>query len=425
MSRAQRFLKIVISMATVALVAVAMAVLLPFNVIPSDAAKITEADIQAIRDKIAANEQKIKDYQNKLNSLGGEIDHYLSIKEQLDYQISYLESNIEETATLIEKYESLIARKEEQIADRESELETKYDSFYERLRLSYEQGQQGYLELLFSSESLLDFITRVDRLASVLTYEQDMLNDLERQVSELNEMKTTLASQKAEAEKLGDTQNQFEADLVKKRDEAASYLKKLQNDKAAYDRYLQQVAALDKQFDKELEEAIKKLQEQQKEEANAKFWWPLDSGWRTVSSQFGWRWNGSDYHYGIDLPAYKNSNIYAAGSGTVITARYNDSYGYYIVIDHGNTLSTCYAHCNKLLVSVGQKVERGQVIAYVGSTGNSTGYHLHFEVRKNGRVIDPLDIDNDKSNGTVESWLVMYQNGVLVDPVPNRLLSYW
>jgi murein DD-endopeptidase MepM/ murein hydrolase activator NlpD len=177
----------------------------------------------------------------------------------------------------------------------------------------------------------------------------------------------------------------------------------------------------------ELEEMLKKYQEQQAAEANAKLLWPVDAKYRRISSKYGWRnlWGEKDFHLGIDIVGARKgeiagANVYASAAGTVITAKYHNSYGYYILIDHGNTISTLYAHCSKLLVKAGQKVSRGQVIAYVGLTGNTSGYHLHYEVRKNGSTTDPLA----KNGNSKESWLVMLNSGSYVDPIKNGLLTF-
>ena len=222
-------------------------------------------------------------------------------------------------------------------------------------------------------------------------------------------------------------QSSAESELRKSLSEAEAQLKKLQSDEAALKKVQQQAAAYDKTLDKELEETLKKYQEQQEAETNAKLLWPVDPVNKRISSPYGWRmlWGEKDFHLGIDIVGPKKgsiagANIYASADGTVLTAKYNNSYGYYILIDHGNKISTLYAHCSRLLVKVGDRVERGQVIAYVGLTGNTNGYHLHYEVRVNGSTTDPLA----KNGNSKESWLVMMHNGKYVDPVQNKLLTY-
>ena len=125
-----------------------------------------------------------------------------------------------------------------------------------------------------------------------------------------------------------------------------------------------------------------------KAQGTGKFIWPVDGG-GTITSKFGW--TGRRYHYGLDIGTARNTNIFAADSGVVTTATYHYLYGYYIIIDHGNGYSTLYAHNNKLLVKVGQKVSQGTIIAKSGNTGNSTGPHLHLEIRKDGKRYNPLN----------------------------------
>ena len=111
-----------------------------------------------------------------------------------------------------------------------------------------------------------------------------------------------------------------------------------------------------------------------------------DWGYRTISS-LGYN---NKFHYGIDIPAYRGTDIYASKAGKVLIAKYHSSYGNYILLDHGNGYNTLYAHASKLYVKAGEYVEQGQVIAAVGTTGTSTGNHLHFEVRINGEKVDPM-----------------------------------
>lgn len=420
MITAKRLLKLFGAPIVFCLIAAWMALAIPFNTFEAEA-KVTQADIQAVKDKIAANEKKLADAKAKLSALSDDIENYLAICEQLQAKIAYQEGIIADTSELIARYDTLIANAETEIDERENEISRKYDSFLERLRLSYEEGTQSYIELLLSSDNLIDFLTRSDRLGSVLSYEQTLMTTLEREVTDLLAMKESLTATKQEQQELGTYQSATEEELKASLAEAQAQLAKLNADEEALKKVQQQASALDSKLDKELEDLLKKQQEEQKAEANAKLLWPVDSNIRIVTSDYGWRklWGRDDYHIGIDIGAPGGRNIYAADGGTVIKATYNSSYGYYVLIDHGNTISTLYAHASKLLVSVGQKVERGQVIALVGTTGNSSGNHLHFEVRVNGQHTDPLAKNGNKK----ESWLVIENNGSYVDPVTKNLLS--
>ncbi|MBE6637219.1 MAG: hypothetical protein E7618_05390 [Ruminococcaceae bacterium] len=424
MTRRKTIIKSLCAFAVFAVIAVLMAVGLPYNTIESEAVRITEADIQALKDKIKNNEIKINDTKKQLSALGGNIDNYIKIKEQLDLEISYLENNLEETAQLIDHYVFLIAQKEQQIAERETEIEERYALFLERLRVSYVEGTQNYLELLISSENLIDFITRADRLSAILTSEETMLKALEREVSDLHALKADLISKKTEYESLGVYQDEQEKQLIQARKEAVDTLAALQKDESKLQNMYQKYENSGADLREELDAMVQAFQKQKEEEAKAKLLWPLDPKWRTISSPYGYRWlyGVREFHLGVDIPAYAGSNIYAANSGKVEKAVYNSSYGYYILINHGNTYSTLYAHCSKLLVKQGDKVERGQVIGLVGTTGNSYGNHLHFEVRINGTKPDP--VSGTTTNPLVKNLLVIFYNGKYVDPVAEKLLWY-
>ncbi|MBQ3125703.1 MAG: peptidoglycan DD-metalloendopeptidase family protein, partial [Clostridia bacterium] len=184
------------------------------------------------------------------------------------------------------------------------------------------------------------------------------------------------------------------AELDKQQSDNQSYLASLSTTIAADSAAQQKLTAEENKVNEEMEAYIRELQAK----ANAayvggEFRWPVDVSWKRISSYFGWRvlWGVNDYHRGIDIPANAWSNIYASNGGTVIKAEYHWSYGNYVIIDHGGGKSTLYAHANQLNVKVGQKVNQGDIIAKVGTTGNSSGNHLHFEVRLNGECKNPLD----------------------------------
>ena len=422
----KKIVKIISSVLVFSMLSVFMATYMPNNVLVTDAAKITEADIKKLEDKIAANDKKITDANNKLNGLKDNIENYLEIVEQIELKISNLQNNISNTKDLIDKYELLISQTETQIYEKEQSIADKYKDFLEIICHSYEDGTMSYLEILFDSEGLLDFLTRVDNLGSIITYEQKVLEDLEAEIVDLNRMKSTIEDAKNETLELGTYQAESEKELQKSLDEAEEQLKKLKSDQKAYEKVKKDAVALEKELDKELEALIKKYQEQQLEDLNKKLLWPVDPVNKRISSPYGKRivFGEKDFHQGIDIVGPSSGDIagdkiYAADDGTVITSKYNSSYGNYVIIDHGGKISTCYAHMSSRAVSVGDKVKRGQVIGYVGKTGSSTGYHLHFEVRVNGEKTDPLH----KDGSSTESWLVILHNGKYVDPIKNKVLT--
>ncbi len=422
----KKFVKVIASVLVFTLLSVFMATYTPHNILVADAAKVTEADIQKLEDKIAANDKKISEANSKLEKLKDNIENYLEIVEQIELKKSNLENNIADTKELISKYELLISQTETKVYEREQSIADKYKNFLEIISRSYEDGTKGYLEILFDSEGLLDFLTRIDHLGSIITYEQKVLDELEAEITDLNAMKATLVDANNQTKELAAYQEKAEKELQASLKEAQAQLKKLEKDQKAQEKIQKQAIELEKQFDKELEALIKKYQEQQLEDANKKLLWPVDPFNKRISSPYGKRivFGQKDMHMGIDIVgptkgSINGDNIYAADDGTVLVSKYSSSYGNYVVIDHGGKISTCYAHMTSRVVSAGAKVKRGQLIGYVGTTGSSTGYHLHFEVRVNGEKTDPLHKDGAKN----ESWFVMLHNGTYVDPMKNKILT--
>lgn len=418
MTKSLKYLLFSFAVMLFAAFAVAMMITTVSDTFETEAATkmITDADIQAIKDKIKTNEKKIGEYQDKINALKGDIQNAYNTKEELDQQINYMESNIEDTQLLIEQYAALIKEKEQQISEREGDVNSEYGDFLERLRVSYMSGTKNYMELIVSSDDLGDFMTRAENLGSLLSYEQSLMEQLDREISDLEKMKSSLEEKKQEYKDLGEYQLASKIELAKKVEEVENLIASLKKDEKAAEKARKAAEASDAALDKELEEMLKKQKEQQGAYVGGKFIWPLPTSNRTVTDTFGYRVSNGQYssnHKGIDLAANKGTNIYAANSGTVITSTYSSSYGYYIVIDHGGGKASLYSHCCKLIAKKGETVKQGQVIAQVGMTGTATGYHLHFEIRINGVAVDPF------STGL----LVMEVNGKYVDPYKEKILK--
>ncbi len=379
--------------------------------------QITDADINAQKDKIESNQDKIKEYESKIESLKDSIDNALDLKEELDKQIAVMEETIADTDLLIEQYGKLINEKEKQINERQGDVSAEYGNLLERLRISYINGTRNYLELMVSSEDLSDFLTRAENLGSLLTYEQKLMSRLETEISNLDDMKAALEEKKREYNELAAEQEGTKKKLEKSLSEAETLISKLQKDEKTAEKLRQEAEKADKAFEKELQELIKKQQEQESAYVGGKFLWPLPNSCKIITDVVGKRASDGSYssdHKGLDIAASRNTDIYAVNDGTVITATYAKGLGYYLVIDHGGGKTTLYGHCNKLIAKKGQKVKQGQVIAKVGMSGVATGYHLHLEVRINGVAVEPLKTE----------LLVMKINGKLVDPYKNNLLKY-
>ncbi len=390
-----------------AITAVLMAVVVVFVAIPYgtdvyavDTSKEAE---QALEDKIDSLQNEQAELKKKLEAAKNNEAEQERQKEYLDSLVLSTQNEIDATKLLIEEYKLKIENKSQEISDLETKIEEKYEIMVERLRFTYEEGNASYLEMIFESENFTDFLMTVERVGSMLDFDRSLMHDLQDSLKALEEEKFALEeTQKAQEE----TKNSLiakEADLKKQIEDTLAYIEKLQSDqvaleaeyekaKAAEDQANKDIAALLAQRAREQAAANKNNSNEYRPVFGGKFIWPVP-GYSRISSPFGPRtlWGRYDYHLGIDIPAPSGTNIYASAAGEVLTATYHYSYGYYILIDHGDGYATLYAHNSQLLVSAGQIVEQGQHIAEMGTTGSSSGNHLHFEVRVNGQVQNPVN----------------------------------
>ncbi len=317
-------------------------------------------------------------------------------------------------------YDGEIEKTGKEIAEIRIEYDKAYDVFLDLLRMSYEEGTANYLEILLGAESFTDLLARIDRVSSLIRYSDGLMNTLSAQ-------QTLLDAKYEQLLKDSEAQEKAIADLEAKQAELAEWkqeneaeisiieadIEKLIGEEGTYKSLSElldadfeaQVAAAIAEENKRREEIAtqKELEEERKrQEALAEairrqqFLWPLPLSWNYISYPYGYRTitelgYKNQFHYAIDIPAYRGTDIYASKAGKVINAQYHSSYGNYVLIDHGDGYQTLYAHASKLYVKYGDYVDQGQVIAAVGTTGNSTGNHLHFEVRVNGDKRNPLD----------------------------------
>lgn len=361
------------------------------------AALVTDADVRALQQKIDNNEQQIKAYEQKITSLKNNITSTIELKAQIDGQIAVMQTNIEDTNLLIERYEELIRIKNAEIESRVGDYDVKYNNFLEMMRIYYEDNTTNYLDMVLGADSFTDFLTQFERIGSLLTMQDTLMKELNQETVDLSAMKADLQQKQVEAEQLRVQQQEAQKELENKLSETDALIAKLEQDEQIAKASLAQRQALDQQFDRDMAELLRKIEEQKKSQyVGGMLAWPLDGSFNYVSSKYGWRtiWGKADWHTGVDIIKL-GYNIYgqpimAANDGEVLVATSHWSYGNYVLIDHGGGYATLYAHCSQLLVTAGQHVTKGQVIAKIGSTGQSTGNHLHFEVRVNGDTVDPI-----------------------------------
>ncbi len=347
---------------------------------------ITFADEQADLKKVQAE----RDALNKQYSDGKARSNALSSQiKSLEKQIYSSELEIANLETEINNTKDEILQALNDLADKQEELGAQNEALNQRLRTMYKNGEVGMLSVLLGSANMSDFLTNLDIIQRIYDADAEVLSKLQVQYDQLEEERNNLIALKESLE----TQ---EANVEAKKASLADNKSAVATKKAVID---SDNAVLSQQIDdlnKEADALISKILQLQGtgDYVGGTMCWPSQAS-TYVSSPFGNRLHPIlkvyKMHTGIDIAASGGTNILAANAGVVISAGWNSSYGYMVMIDHGGGIVTLYAHSSKLLVSKGDVVSRGQAIALVGSTGMSTGNHLHFEVRLNGAYQNPLN----------------------------------
>lgn len=362
-----------------------------------------EEEIKRIQQEKQAVQQGISDAKELLKQLKAQKEDLFLYAAQVDALLLELEEKIETLNGQITVKEQEIEDTKAELAEAQELERQQYEAMKVRIRFMYEEGDSYYLELLFSSTGFADMLNKADYIEAITEYDRRKLEEyiLNEQLiaacqAELEAQQEALQAQKEGLQSEQETQEaireQAQRDIAAKQasiDEENATLEQWNAELEAQTATMQALEAQIAAERKRLEEMNKPVQTYD----GGTFIWPCPSSKR-VTSPFGWRkhpvYHYDRFHNGVDIGAKSGSDILAAYNGTVVAAAWNASMGNYIMINHGDGLYTIYMHCSKFYISQGQYVTRGQVIAAVGSTGVSTGPHLHFGVRLNGEYKDPL-----------------------------------
>lgn len=320
---------------------------------------LSESDLREDLDDV---EQQQENVSNQMSQIVKDIKEAQAVVDNLTYQIN-------KTIGDITDVEKNIKKKEKEMRERE-------DNLNERLKVMYKNGSVGFIDILLGSNSISEFISNMEIIQKIYKNDMEVLEILEKEHEEMKQQKAALKTKKEKLSVQQDEMKVKKADLDKKKKELE---KKEDELKAEADR---------------LSSEILSLMDKNSPFVGGEFTWPCPSS-SYITSSFGNRLhpilNVWKFHTGVDIGASSGQNILAAASGKVIMATWYGGYGNCVMIDHGGGIVTLYGHCSQLLVSNGATVKKGQVIALVGSTGNSSGPHLHFEVRENGAYVNPMN----------------------------------
>lgn len=349
--------------------------------------------IYELENQLGTMKKEQSDIKNRINKDKGEIASLEKEIQNLDDEISILTSQSYVIEQLYEQWQAVSEETRLEIDKLEKQKNDELEAFDSMLRMSYMHGDDTYFDLIFGSENIGDFLSRTDMLAYHFQANDNVLTNLSSTITELEGAVTQYDESLEQLGVFEEEQNQIKKSLEQRTAYAQQRKAELQ---ANLETNQSQLSAKDKEMS-DIESRLKELYRQQQAQGSVSsytggtFYTPTKN--YRISSEYENRISPitgkRENHNGIDFAAPGGTPIYAAEAGTVIDSRYSNSWGNVVQIDHGGGIVTLYAHCSARLVSVGQTVKRGDTIALVGSTGWSTGNHLHFTVYKNGVAVNP------------------------------------
>lgn len=384
----------------------------------------TSAEIQAEIDALEDQSDKLASQREELEGQIAENETktltVVEQKAQVDQEIELTRQEVEVVNEQIHQYNLLIAEKQAELDELEAKQTDLFDHYSQRMRALQERGSISIWSVILESDSFADMLRNRVMIEEIALADQRMMDEMRAVAAEILEAMDALAAEKAKIEQKKAELAESEAHLAEKRAESDELLTQLVSDKERLieetEKYEAEEAALSDQIaalEQERTEALQKEwlaqhppapdnggssdsdPEPNYPSSGESFLFPLPAGWGVVlTSPYGYRVHpitgNYSLHNGVDLAIGQGTPIYATKSGYVTTATYNYAYGYYVTINHMDGFSSLYGHMTNYVVSDGQYVERGQVIGYVGSTGYSTGPHLHFTIYYNGATVNPM-----------------------------------
>lgn len=370
----------------------------------------TPAYIMAEDEDLTNQLDSIQQQVNQQNAAKADAETVIgSVSEQLRQIEEQLRQATAELGTIKEQrvaVENDITLNERQLTEAQKRLEGRESVFYKRVRDIYINGRLSYLDVVIGSKDFSDFANRLEVLKRIIDSDITLINEIKKERADIEAHKQKLEADRAKLVELEKAALAKQAEIEQKKAERNVVLQKAQNDRATAMQAIEELNASSAQVSAMLKErqaaraaAAAAAAQSSGGQGASDNWvqgtgqlgWPVSG---EITSPYGYRvhpiWGTTIYHSGIDIGVDEGTPVHAADGGVVVWSGWMGGYGYAVVIDHGNGLSTLYGHNSELAVDEGQSVAKGQVISYAGSTGNSTGPHVHFEVRVNGDPVDPM-----------------------------------
>jgi len=366
---------------------------------------VTQDDIDSLKGDAKDLASQRADVKSELADLRSKRASIVEQKQLIDRQITLTEQEIENTESQIAGYEVLLNQTAYELEENRKAEEIQYKLFCRRARVMEEAGTSSYWSVLFKAESFSDLLSRLSDVQEVMDYDQSVLDDLRQLQAEIEAKQEKQEELKEGQEAAKVTLEEKKADLAGQREEADALIKELTSEVETYEADLKAIEAAEAALQKEIKEKEEELARQLNWTASVGgYIWP-ETASKRITSPMGTRnihyAGASTNHKGVDIGGVGYStNVLATKAGVVMTAKYNSSYGNYVVIFHGTGNTTLYAHMSSIKVKEGDSVSQGDVIGVTGCTGVSTGPHLHYEITENGARVDPLTY----LPGYVKAW---------------------
>ncbi len=376
-------------------VSIIIASVFVFGIVASLAIEFVYAD--TAQQKINSQQQKKNEAQEKLNSNKTKRAKTLAEMERLEKESGDIQAQINGIDAEIAETDKRLNEEQAKLDVATAKAEEKYDLFKERFRVMCEQGDVSYIEMLLSAKSFSDFVDKAEIVKEISEYDKEIFDVMEATRLEIEKARDEIATLKKNQETAKDNLNSQKQALANKQKEQKEYMQELEKDAAAYQKIIDDADRAMESLRRQVSGSLS-TSSSGRAYVGGEFTWPTPSC-HYITSHFSPRRKNPvsgvyKRHTGTDIGASYGAAIVAANSGTVTLAGWNSGYGNCVIIDHGGGKATLYAHMSSYSVSKGQSVQKGQQIGCVGSTGNSTGPHLHFEVLINGSAVDPMQYFN-------------------------------
>ena len=378
---------------------------LQLDVVGPTVQAVTQADIDALQDDADALGEQRAELESQLEALADDKSQALARKNLLDSQIANTNARIANVEAQIAQYDALITQTQAELDQAEADEAEQMEVFRQCVRAMEEGGTISYWSVLLNAVDFSDLLGRLDAANEIMEFRQSVVDELRRLQEEIAGKKADLETQRTAQE---DAKTELEATLSEldaQRAEANALVAEIENNESEYQTALDEIDAEEEAIQAEIVRLSRELAAANGDTGAALggYIWPVSS--RRITSPFGPRNTGipgaSTNHKGVDIGGVGyTTEVHAAKAGTVIVSQRSSSYGEYVVVSHGSGNTTLYAHMSSRSVSVGDYVDQGDVLGITGSTGISSGPHLHFEITENGSRVNPLNY----LTGYIQAW---------------------